>query len=353
MRTSHPTPKPGCSTPRSYVDMAIDRFGLNEQSQVVEIASNDGYLLRNFVDKGINVLGVEPAANVAKVAIERGIPTRVKFFGEETARQVVAEGTQADLIVGNNVLAHVPKLNDFVEGLKILLKLGGTITMEFPHLMQLMAKNEFDTIYHEHFSYLSFTTVKQVFAAHGLALYDVEELPTHGGSLRIYARHTEDVSKAVSEHVEELKTREEAAGFTRLETYLSFSERVKETKRKFLEFLIRAKREGKSVAAYGAAAKGVTLLNYCGVRSDFIDYAVDLSPHKQGHFMPGIHIPIFHPDKIKETRPDYVLILPWNLKDEIMGQMACIGEWGGEFVVPIPEVTVCGPSLLEKMAAGA
>jgi 2-polyprenyl-3-methyl-5-hydroxy-6-metoxy-1,4-benzoquinol methylase len=330
---------------KTYVDMAIDRFGLNEGSRVVEIASNDGYLLGNFVDKGINVLGVEPAANVAKVAVERGIPTRVKFFGEETARQLVAEGRRADLIVGNNVLAHVPKLNDFVAGLKILLKPRGTITMEFPHLMQLMAKNEFDTIYHEHFSYLSFATVEQVFAAHGLALYDVEELPTHGGSLRIYARHTEDISKAASERARKLKTREEAAGFTRLETYLSFSERVKETKRKLLDFLIRIKREGKSIAAYGAAAKGVTLLNYCGVRSDFIDYAVDLSPHKQGHFMPGIHIPIFHPDKIKETKPDYVLILPWNLKDEIMDQMACIGEWGGKFVVPIPEVTVHAPGV--------
>jgi hypothetical protein len=264
----------------------------------------------------------------------------VKFFGENTARELVAEGTRADLIVGNNVLAHVPKLNDFVKGLKVLLKAGGTITMEFPHLLQLIAKNEFDTIYHEHFSYLSFSTVDQVFRAHGLALYDVEELPTHGGSLRIYARHAEDVAKGVSEHARELKAREEAAGFMRLETYLSFSERAKETKRKLLDLLIRAKRERKSVAAYGAAAKGVTLLNYCGIRSDFIDYAVDLSPHKQGYFMPGVHIPIFDPSKITETKPDYVLILPWNLKDEIMRQMACIGKWGGQFVVPIPEVTV-------------
>ena len=327
-----------------YVDMAIERFGLNGGSQVVEIASNDGYLLRNFLGKGIKVLGVEPAANVAKVAVEKGIPTVVKFFGEQTARQLVSQGTQADLIVGNNVLAHVPNLNDFVKGLKVLLKPEGTITMEFPHLMQLMAKNEFDTIYHEHFSYLSFTTVEHVFAAHGLALYDVEEQPTHGGSLRIYARHTEDTSKTVSLRAKDLKAREEAAGFARLETYLSFSERVKETKRKLLDFLIRAKREGKSIAAYGAAAKGVTLVNYCGIRTDFIDYAVDLSPHKQGYFMPGVHIPIFHPDKIKETRPDYVLILPWNLRDEIMRQMAGIGDWGGKFVVPIPEVTVYSPS---------
>jgi 2-polyprenyl-3-methyl-5-hydroxy-6-metoxy-1,4-benzoquinol methylase len=338
---------------KSFVDMTIERFGLNGQSQVVEIASNDGYLLRNFIGTGTKVLGIEPAANVAKVAIERGIPTLVKFFGEETARQLVSERTQADLIVGNNVLPHVPNLNDFVKGMKILLKPEGTITMEFPHLMQLMAKNEFDTIYHEHFSYLSFTTVGHVFAAHGLTLYDVEELPTHGGSLRIYACHAEDASKAVSQHAQELKAREEAAGFTRLETYLSFSETVKETKRKLLDFLIRTKREGKSVAAYGAAAKGVTLLNYCGIRSDFIDYAVDLSPHKQGHFMSGVHIPIFPPDKIKETKPDFVLILPWNLKDEIMRQMACIAEWGGQFVVPIPEVTVYRPPLLKKMAAHA
>jgi SAM-dependent methyltransferase len=333
--------------------MAIKRFGLNELSQVVEIASNDGYLLRNFVAKGIKVLGVEPAANVAKVAVERGIPTLVKFFSEETARQLVSEGTRADLIVGNNVLAHVPNLNDFVEGMKILLKPDGTITMEFPHLMQLIAKNEFDTIYHEHFSYLSFTTVESVFAAHGLSLYDVEELTTHGGSLRIYACHGDGISKTVSQRAKNLKAREAAAGLTRLETYLCFTERVKETKRKLLEFLIGAKRTGKSIVAYGAAAKGVTLLNYCGVRTDFIDYAVDLSPHKQAHFMPGIHIPIFHPDKIKETRPDYVLILPWNLKDEIIWQMAYIREWGGQFVVPIPEVSLHRAPVLQKIATRA
>jgi 2-polyprenyl-3-methyl-5-hydroxy-6-metoxy-1,4-benzoquinol methylase len=338
---------------KAYVDMAVQRFALNGKSQVVEIASNDGYLLRNFVGKGIKVLGVEPAANVAKVAVAGGVPTVVRFFGAETARQLVMEGTRADLIVGNNVLAHVPDINDFVKGLKILLKPEGGITMEFPHLLQLIAKNEFDTIYHEHFSYLSFATVENIFVAHGLGLYDVEELPTHGGSLRIYARHSENGDKSVSRRAKELKAREEAAGFGRLETYLSFTEQVKETKRKLLEFLIRAKREGKSVAGYGAAAKGVTLLNYCGVRTDFIEYAVDLSPHKQGHFMPGVHIPIFHPDKIRETRPDYVLILPWNLKDEIMGQMAFIGEWGGQFVVPIPEVTVYAPSRLETIRAHA
>lgn len=338
---------------KSYVEMAIERFGLSRQSQIIEIASNDGYLLRNFVANGIPVLGIEPAANVAKTAVEKGIPTRVQFFGADTARQLAAEGIKADLIVGNNVLAHVPNLNDFVAGMKILLKPNGTITMEFPHLMELIAKNEFDTIYHEHFSYLSFTTVESVFAAHGLVLYDVEELSTHGGSLRIYARHREDGSKPISRRADEFRAREAAAGFNRLETYLSFTERVKETKRKLLEFLIRTKREGKSVAAYGAAAKGVTLLNYCGVRTDFIDYAVDLSPNKQGLFMPGVHIPIFHPNKIKETKPEYVLILPWNIKDEIMRQMACIGQWGGAFVVPIPEVTLYAPTRCEKIAANA
>jgi len=334
---------------KTYVEMVITRFGLNGASEVVEIASNDGYLLRNFLPKGIKVLGIEPAANVAKVAVENGIPTLVKFFGALTARQLVAGGTRADLIIGNNVLAQVPALNDFVDGMKILLKDKGSITMEFPHLLQLVEKNEFDTIYHEHFSYFSFTTVESVFAAHGLTVYDVEELSTHGGSLRIYARHTEDGSRPISRRARELKAREEAAGFTQLETYLSFAEKAKETKRKLLEFLIRAKRTGKSIAAYGAAAKGVTLLNYCGVRSDFIDYAVDISPHKQGHFMPGIHLPIFHPDKIKQTKPDYVIILPWNIKDEIMRQMTCISEWGGQFVVPIPEVALYAAPYSEKI----
>jgi 2-polyprenyl-3-methyl-5-hydroxy-6-metoxy-1,4-benzoquinol methylase len=327
----------------AYVRMATERFRLDGQSQVVEIASNDGYLLRNFLGKNIKILGVEPAANVAKVAVEKGIPTVVKFFGAQTARELVAEGVKADLLIGNNVLAHVPDLNDFVEGIKILLRPGGSITMEFPHLMQLIGKNEFDTIYHEHFSYLSFTTVEKVFAAHGLALYDVEEVPTHGGSLRIYGCHSGDAAKTVSRRAEDLKAREVAAGLTRLETYLCFTERVKETKRQLLEFLIDAKRQGKSIVAYGAAAKGVTLLNYCGVRADFVDYAVDLSPHKQGHFMPGVHIPIFHPGKIDDTRPDYVLILPWNLKDEIIRQLAHVGEWGGQFVIPIPEVSLCAP----------
>jgi len=338
---------------KSYVEMAAKRFQLSDACHVVEIASNDGYLLRNFVEKGIPCLGIEPAANVAKVAVERGIPTRVRFFGEQTARDLLSEGLQADLIVGNNVLAHVPALNDFVEGLKILLKPHGTITMEFPHLMQLIDNNQFDTIYHEHFSYLSFLTVERVFASHGLALYDVEELSTHGGSLRIYARHAEDPSKPISRNANEVKAREQAAGFNKLETYLSFTEKVKETKRQLLEFLIDKKRNDKTIVAYGAAAKGVTLLNYCGVRTDFIDYAVDVSPHKQGYYMPGVHIPIWHPDKIKETRPDYVLILPWNLKDEITRQMTDIGQWGGQFVVPIPALTVYPAPVAQRIVAQA
>ena len=323
-----------------YVEMAIERFGLDAHSQVVEIASNDGYLLQYFIAKGIPVLGIEPAANVAETAIQKGIPTRVEFFGADMARRLGAEGLQADLIVGNNVLAHVPKLNDFVRGLKLLLQPHGVITLEFPHLLCLMAENQFDTIYHEHFSYFSFSTVEQIFATHGLTLFDVEELPTHGGSLRIYAGHADDAGTTLAPRVAELKAREEAAGLTRLDSYLAYTERVKETKRKLLTFLMAAKRAGKCIVGYGAAAKGNTLLNYCGIRSDFIDYTVDRSPHKQGRFLPGTHLPIYHPDKIKETRPDYLLILPWNLVDEITEQMGYIREWGGQFVVPIPEVRV-------------
>jgi C-methyltransferase C-terminal domain/Putative zinc binding domain/Methyltransferase domain len=325
---------------KDYVDMVIERFQLHDQSQVVEIASNDGYLLQYFVAQGIPTLGIEPAANIAKVAIKKGIPTVVKFFGEQMARKLVEKRLHANLLLGNNVLAHTPYLNDFVKGMKIILKPQGVITMEFPHLMRLMEENQFDTIYHEHFSYFSFITVDKVFAAHGLKIFDVEELPTHGGSLRIYARHTENSSQPVSINILELRAREEAAGFTRLETYFSFGEQVKETKRKLLDFLIAAKREGKSIVGYGAPGKGNTLLNYCGIRTDFLDYTVDRSPHKQGLFLPGTHIPIFHPDKIQETKPDYVLILPWNLKEEIMTQMAHIRNWGGQFVVPIPEVKV-------------
>ena len=323
-----------------YVELMVERFGFNSDSLVVEIASNDGYLLQYFKEKRIPVLGIEPAANVAKVAQEAGITTVVKFFGSQTATELIEDGKKADLILGNNVLAHVPDLNDFVEGMKCLLKPQGVITMEFPHLLRLMDENQFDTIYHEHFSYFSFITVERVFQKHGLTIFDVEELSTHGGSLRIYARHNDDVSKTIGESVLGLKNREETAQFNKLEHYLSFTEKVQTTKLNTLDFLIKAKREGKSIVGYGAPAKGNTLLNYCGVRSDFIDYTVDLSPHKQGLFLPGTHIPIYSPDKIKETKPDYLLILPWNIKDEIMKQMACIRDWEGKFVVLIPEVKV-------------
>lgn len=325
---------------QAYAAMATQRFGLGKQSQVIEIASNDGYLLQYFAAKGIPVLGIEPAANVAEAAREKGIQTLVQFFGEKMARLLAANGVKADLLVGNNVLAHVPQLNDFVKGLKILLKSQGVITLEFPHLLRLIAENQFDTIYHEHFSYFSLTAVQLIFAAHGLPLFDVEELPTHGGSLRIYARHSEDASPPVGRRVTDLLAREEAAGLTCLEHYLSFADKVKATKRQLLDFLISAKREGRSIAGYGAPAKGNTLFNYCGIRADFIDYTVDRSPHKQGRLLPGTHIPIYHPDKIKETMPDYLLILPWNLKEEIIEQVGYIREWGGQFLVPIPEVRV-------------
>jgi SAM-dependent methyltransferase len=325
---------------RRYADMIADRLRLGRDSLVVEVASNDGYLLQHFVKKGIPVLGIEPAANVAKVAEEKGIPTLVRFFGERTARELVASGRQADLICGANVLAQVPDVNDFVAGLALLLEPRGTLTIEFPHLMRLIAGNQFDTIYHEHFSYFSFLTAERIFAAHGLVSYDVEELPTHGGSLRVYARHAADETKPITERVRELRQRELEAGFTRLETYAGFGERVKETKRKLLEFLIGAKRAGKVIAGYGAPGKGNTLLNYCGIRTDFLEFTVDRNTYKQGKYLPGTHIPIHAPERIAAAKPDYVLILPWNLQDEIVRQMSFIREWGGRFVVPIPEVRI-------------
>jgi SAM-dependent methyltransferase len=325
---------------RDYTEMITPRLELSGKSEVVEIASNDGYLLQNFVRKGIPALGVEPAANIAKTAIAKGVPTLIKFFGLQTAREMVADGKRADLIIANNVLAHAPNLNDFVAGIKILLKTRGTVTLEFPHLMRLMAGNQFDTICHEHFSYFSFLAVERIFEKHGLRVLDVEELPTHGGSLRIYAHHIEDESKPEAPRVSALHNREERAGFTRLETYSQFEEQVKETKRNLLDFLIGAKREEKRIAGYGAPGKGNTLLNYCGVRTDFIDYTVDRNPYKHGKFLPGTRIPVFPPSKIDETKPDFVLILPWNFKDEIMKQMEHIRDWGGQFVVPIPNVTI-------------
>ncbi len=328
---------------RRYCEMMTERFGFDSNSQIIEIASNDGYLLQHFKDKGIPVLGIEPAANVAKVAWEeKGIPSVVKFFGVDTAKELVASGKSADLLMGNNVLAHVPDINDFVGGLKIALNPEGVITFEFPHLQQLIENNQFDTIYHEHFSYLSFLAVEKVFARHGLTLFDVEELPTHGGSLRIFARHTGNNSPAfaVTDRVEAMRKQETDFGLTDMETYTAFGEKVRSTKRRLLKFLIEAKEANKTVVCYGAAAKGVTLVNYCGVRDDLVDYVVDKSPHKQNHFMPGVRIPIHGPEKIFETKPDYVLILPWNLRKEIRGEMAAIKDWGGRFVVPIPEVIV-------------
>ena len=325
---------------RSYVDEMTKRWNLNAGSSVVEIASNDGYLLQYFVDQGVPVLGIEPTANTAAAAREKNVPTLEKFFGVQTAKELVDEGGYADLLLGNNVLAHVPDLNDFVGGMKILLDEHGVITMEFPHLLQLILNNQFDTIYHEHFSYLSFITVEQVFSAHGLTLFDVEELPTHGGSLRIYGRHDTDESKPVTEAVSALKDKEVAAGLNDSAVYDAFAEQVRETKRQLLEFLIEAKCQGKIVVGYGAPAKGNTLLNYCGIRGDFIDYTVDRSPHKQGTLLPGTHIPVLHPDRIGETRPDYILILPWNLKDELIGQLSYAREWGAKFVLPIPRVEI-------------
>jgi hypothetical protein len=325
---------------RAYAEIAVNRFALNSKSRVVEIASNDGYLLQFFLARGVPVLGIEPAGNVAEAAMAKGIPTLVRFFGEETAGQLVSQGRPADLIIANNVLAHVPQLNGFVRGMRTLLKRGGVITIECPHLMRLMEENQFDTIYHEHLCYFSLTAIRKLFDRHGLKIFDVEELTTHGGSLRIYAAHESDDFKGDGQRVKELLWREEKAGFCKLERYLAFSAQVKRTKRKLLGFLLAAKSARKSVVAYGAPAKGNTLLNYCGVGPNLIDYTVDRSPHKQGHFLPGTRIPIYVPDRIRDTRPDYVLILPWNLKDEIMRQMSYIRDWNGRFVVPIPEVRV-------------
>ncbi len=327
---------------KRYVEMIADRLSLGKSSHVVELASNDGYLLQYFIEKGIPALGVEPARNVAEVAIRHGVPTRVEFFGVACAQKMVDEGLGADLLLGNNVLAHVPDLHDFIGGMQILLKPQGTITMEFPHLMKLMQLNQFDTIYHEHFSYFSLLSVEKAFASHGLTLYDVEELPTHGGSLRIYVRHAADRGKPVTDAVRELRKREVAMGLDDVETYAAYGRRVEAVKRDLLEFLIDAKRSGKQVVGYGAPAKGNTLLNYCGVRADMLEYTVDRSPHKQGLFLPGTHIPIYAPEKIAQTKPDYVLILPWNIKEEIMSDMADVRSWGGKFVVAVPKLEVLG-----------
>jgi SAM-dependent methyltransferase len=325
---------------REYVDNVTERFGYDGGSRVVELASNDGYLLQYFLERGVPVLGVEPCANVARAAEERGIPSVVEFFGLGLGQRLRAEGGPADLIIGNNVLAHVPDINDFVSGMKALLAPGGVITMEFPHLLRLVRHNQFDTIYHEHFSYLSFVAVQRIFAHHGLELFDVEELPTHGGSLRIYACHKDDERHRVGPRVGALLEREREAGYEDIATYRDFEEKVHRTKRELLKFLIGAREAGKRVAGYGAPAKGNTLLNFCGVRTDLIDYTVDRAPSKQDTLLPGVRIPVYPPEKIMETRPDYVLILPWNIAEEITSKMAAVKEWGGRFVVPIPELRV-------------
>lgn len=324
---------------RAFAESSIERLKLGPQQLVVEIASNDGYLLRWFKERGVGVLGIEPAANVAEAAVAAGIPSRVEFFGVASARALAARGESADLLVGNNVLAHVPDLNDFIGGLAIAVKPAGLVSLEFPHLLRLIEGRQFDTIYHEHFSYLSLGTVRTMFEAHGLRLVDVEEIPTHGGSLRVWAAR-QACAPAASARIAEMLAREEAAGLRGIAAYERFGREVGRTKCSLLDFLIGVKREGRRVAAYGAPAKGNTLLNYCGIRSDFIDYTVDRSPHKQGRFLPGTHIPIHPVERIAETKPDYVLILPWNLRDEIIGQMAHIRAWGGRFVTPIPEVAV-------------
>jgi SAM-dependent methyltransferase len=325
---------------QQYVDMVVKRFGLNEGSCIMEIASNDGYLLQYFKKYNIPVFGIEPAENTAAVALANGIPTEVAFFDRIYAEKMRQEKRQADLIIGNNVLAHNPNLNDFVGGLKLALKEGGVITMEFPHLVRLVEEIQFDTIYHEHFSYFSFLSVERIFRGHDLAIFDVEELPTHGGSLRIYAGHPEDHSRFLSSHVNELRNRELESGYGDICHYLSFQLKVQSVKRDLLQCLIDLKKEGKKIVGYGAPAKGNTLLNYCGIRTDFLDYTVDRSPYKQNTYLPGSRIPVKHPDQIREDKPDYVLILPWNIKEEIVAQMDFIREWGGQFIVPIPHAHI-------------
>lgn len=332
---------------RRYCAMITARLGLGPESLAVELASNDGYLLQHFGPLGVPVLGIEPAANVAKVAIDKGIPTRVDFFGTRLAAALVAEGRKADLIVGNNVLAQVPDLNDFVGGMKVLLKPEGVITLEFPHLSRLIEENQFDTIYHEHFSYFSLIAIDHLARRHGLTLLDVDELPTHGGSLRVYLGHQE-ASRTATPAVTELLAREERFGLHDLATYTGFSDGVRRTKRKLLSFLISAKEEGRKICGYGAPGKGNTLLNYCGIGPDFLEFTVDRNPYKHGRFTPGMHIPIHPVEAIDAARPDYILILPWNLKDEIVGQMRHVASWGARFVVPIPEVTIIDPKELSS-----
>jgi len=325
---------------KQYCDMARRRFALGADSLVIELASNDGYLLKNFLGLSIPVLGIDPSGTVAAAAIQIGVPTLVEFFGESLARDLVAQGRQADLIIGNNVLAHVPLLNDFVAGIALLLKAKGTVTIEFPHLLELIEHVEFDTIYHEHYSYFSLYAIEQVFGRHGLRIYDVEQLPTHGGSLRIFASHSNRTELNDSALLRNLRAQESAAGLADLATYLRFADRVENCRRSLLDFLGRAKREGKRVAAYGAAAKGNTLLNFCGVTSDDISLVADRNPHKQSKLLPGTHIPVVSPEALMQATPDYVLILPWNLQEEIRQQLQGIKQWGGRFATPVPTIHI-------------
>ena len=325
---------------KNYTEQMIERFHLDSKSLVIELASNDGYLLQYFVEKRIPVTGIEPAKNVAEVAIKKGIKTIVDFFGVRMANMLIKENVAADLLLGNNVLAQVPDINDFIKGMKSILKANGVITMEFPHLMRLMRGNQFDTIYHEHFSYFSLISVERIFAEHGITLFDVEELDTHGGSLRIYGKHSEEKERKITDRYKKLKKAELEAGFNEMKTYTAFSEQVIKTKQKLLQILIKIKQERKIIAGYGAPGKGNTLLNYCGIRTDFLDYTVDRNPYKHGRYTPGTHIKIFPPEKIEKEKPDYIFILPWNLKTEIMEQLSYIRNWGGKFIVPIPNPTV-------------
>lgn len=323
-----------------YVDMISERLNLGQRSKVVELASNDGYLLQYFVMKEIPAVGVEPAANVAKAARAKGVPTLIAFFGTQTAFEMIEKGARADLVIGNNVLAQVPDLNDFVRGIRVLLRPGGVATIEVPHLMRLMQESQYDTIYHEHFSYFSLITAEKIFAAHELVLFDVEEIPTHGGSIRMYFRHLSDNSKPVTPAVTDLRDRELAQALDQMDTYASFSNDVIKSKHALVELLIQLRREGRSVAGYGAPGKGNTLLNYCGIRTDLLDFTVDRNPYKQGRFLPGTHIPIYPVEEIRNRRPDYILILPWNLRDEIVAQLAYAREWGTKFIVPIPSAKI-------------
>ncbi|HEX5656259.1 MAG TPA: class I SAM-dependent methyltransferase [Polyangiales bacterium] len=323
-----------------YVTSITERLGLGADSHVIELASNDGYLLQYFVKRGIPCLGIEPAINVAKAATDKGVPTDVRFFNEETARSLAAAGKKSDLVLGNNVLAQIPDLNGFVGAIPLVLKPQGTVTIEFPHLQKLFDENQFDTIYHEHFCYFSLISVEAIFAKHGLTIFDVEELWTHGGSLRIFARHSADASRPTTERFKALKQRELDAGYQNIDTYTAFEHKARATKHKLLKLLIELKEQGKTVAGYGAPGKGNTLLNYCGIRTDLIAFTVDKNPYKQGKYLPGTHIPIFAPEKIDQEKPDYIVIMPWNFKDEIIAQLAHARSWGAKFIIAIPEATV-------------